>query len=249
MAQSYLRTLYRRIFGKPLEIRLVEACSAVKGLRKNGTNEDLGFDYLRIVDLANELREQLQARDIALVPNDIECLMDDLPDGSVEARVKTEFTITDGDRTLVIHSYGSAIDDNGYAVAIAQTAALKAFLKRVSMIYGDEDDAELPAWVRHEGKLGKKAAQYQARALDAAIRTSGRTRAQIETMISEGIGEKLTVADIASFPKDTFEIAMKIITKNSDLSEVLTESVRQAKGPQPVVSSIEDSRRDEMTGD
>lgn len=208
------------LLGKPLEIRLVEACAAVKSLRKNGTHDELGFDYLRIMDLANELREQLLPRGIVLIPNDLECI-EEISGESVEARVKTEFTVTDGRRELKICSYGFAKDENGYAVAIAQTAGLKALLKRLSLIYGEEDDPETPKWVRHERK---RVGQYQERALNSAILNSGRTREQVEALISKGIGKDVTVADIASLPREGFEVAMKILTHESDLTEVLEQS-------------------------
>ena len=230
MVLSYLKNL---LFAKPLELQLVEACEAIPGLRKLGTNEDLGFDYLRIQELANAVRDQLLPRGIVMLPNDLECEISywTSPEGRMaDARVKTEFTFTQGRRSLKLCSYGSASDPNGYAVAIAQTMGLKALLKRLSLIYGEGDDPEVPRWAQHPGEK-KRVQQYQERALDAAVRNSGRTRAQIEAMISKGIDRPVTVVDIASFPRETFDIAMKIITKNSDLSEVLTASVAKAKEP------------------
>jgi hypothetical protein len=236
---------------KPLELELVEACEAIPGLRKLGTNDVLDFDYLRIQELTSAIREQLLPRGIVMLPNDLECEVTywDSPDGRMaDARVKTEFTFTQGRRNLKLCSFGSASDPNGYAVAIAQTMGLKALLKRLSLIYGDEDDPEVPRWAQHHPGEKKRIQQYQDRALDAAVRNSGRTSAQIEAMISAGVGRTVTLAEIATFPRETFDIAMKIITHNSDLSEVLTESVAKARGPQPVVAAI-DHTPDELAGD
>jgi hypothetical protein len=256
MFLSYLKNL---LFSKSIEAQLVEACEAIPGLRKLGTNETLEFDYLRIQELANALREQLHRRGIVMLPNDLECEVTywDSVDGEghpqrmADARVKTEFTFSQGRRNLKLTAFGAASDPNGYAVAIAQTMGLKSLLKRLSLIYGEEDDPEVPRWAQRpseNSRQTKRVRQYQERALDSALRNSGRTRQQVEALISEGIGKSVTVADIAAFPRETFDIAMKIITQNSDLEEVLTKSIAKAKGPQPVVAAM-DKMRDEIAGD
>jgi hypothetical protein len=235
---------------KPLELQIVEACEAIPGLRKLGTNETLDFDYLRIQELANAIREQLLPRGIVMLPNDLECeeTVYQTTDGRMtDARVKTEFTFTKGSRSIRLCSFGSARDPNGYAVAIAQTMGLKSLLKRLSLIYGDQDDPEVPRWAQYHGEK-KRVMEYQERAYRAAVQNSGRTREQVEAVISEGLGRPVTSDDIIHFPRQSFDVAMKIITKEGDLSEVLKQSVAKARGPQPVTSILDHVPTDEMTG-
>jgi len=237
---SYLKFL---LFAKPLEIQLAEACEAVRGIRKNGVNEDAGYNYIRILDIANALREELLPRGIVLIPNDLECeeFTVQTPDGpAIEVRVKTEFTLTDGRRSLKFCSYGYGRDQDGKAVFIAQAGALKTWWKRVSLTYGEEDDPEVARtpmptkWEKHEkGRL----AAYQERAWDAGLRNSGMTREQVEALISKGIGKPVTSEQIVALPSEDFDVAMKILLRASDLTGVLERSVvdaKQRKQPQSI---------------
>ena len=108
---------------------------------------DAGFSYLRIVDLSEALRGKLFAAGILVIPSDLDCDFRHR-DSSItdriwtEAAVRTNFTVTDGSEKLEFVAWGFARDLDGYAVATAQTAALKSFLKRLAMIFGDYDDPE-----------------------------------------------------------------------------------------------------------
>jgi len=235
--QSYLTRLFYAFFPKPLELQLVEACEAVPGLRKRGENDILEFKYLMIVDLANALREELFQRGITIIPHDLECTegIVSTPDGDFhEARVKTEFIISNGHRQLKLCSYGSSRSQDGFAVSAAQTFALKALLKRLSMIFGDDDDPELPRWahVPETSHQQRRQKDYQKRALADAINNSGKTVAEIESLISEAVGKTLTSEQIADFPVEAFEQVMGLVLQHSDLSNVLQMSVDAKKGPQ-----------------
>jgi hypothetical protein len=105
------------------------------------------YAYLRILDLANALRDDLLKAGILVIPRDdwsrvtaVESPITDRPWTSAE--VRTTFTITDGIQELKSVGHGFARDLDGKAVAIAQTAALKSFLKRLTLTFGDLDDPE-----------------------------------------------------------------------------------------------------------
>ncbi len=245
---SYLKRLF---FPKSLEVQLAEACEAVNGIRKNGTNDDGGYRFIRILDIANALRAELLPRGIVLIPNDLECeeFTVQTADGpAIEVRVKTEFTLTDGRRSLKFCSYGYGRDQDGKAVFIAQTGALKAWYKRISLLYGEEDDPEVPqsqrpdrshryetgTWARHEKS---RLAAYQARAWDSGVRNSGMTPEQVEAMISKGIGRTVASEEIIALPSKDFDVAMQILLRNSDLTDVLERSRKEAeqrKQPQSI---------------
>lgn len=257
MSQSYLKTLFRRFFGKPLEIQLVEACEAIPGLRKEGHNDELEFDYLRILELAESLRAELLPRGIVILANDLECLEETFlgENGrTTEARVKTEFTVTNGWKEIKLCSYGSARDENGFAIAIAQTMGLKALLKRISLTYGKEDDMEARRWAlppsQETTHQTRRQLAYQGRAWEDAVRNSGKTEQEIEALLSQAMGQKLTSDDIAALPPEAFDQALKLVIQHSDLTEVLEMSKRSVKrGPQPIVESLDHSDPTELAGD
>jgi hypothetical protein len=254
MATSYLKRLFW-FLRKPLAVELAEACEAVEGLRKSGHNDDLDFDYLKILDLAEELRAELLPRGIAIIPNDLECIEKSWSTAEgitmTEVRVKTEFEVTDGHRRIVKSAYGGARDSNGYAIAIAQTMALKSWLKRTAMIFGKEDDAELGRWAPYPGEAAQ-VRTYQGRALNAALRTCGLTKEGAEALLTKIMGFPITTEGIADLPRKDFDVAMAALTKHQDMAEVLelSKDIAKAKKPQPVVAVMDRKVRDEaMTGD
>ena len=231
--KSFLR---RWLFPKPLALELAEACDNVKGLRKDGWNEEEEFHYLKVLDLANELRAELLPRGIVIIPNDTECVETSWEiDGQIVTaiRIRTEFQITDGHRSLVKTSYGSARNGN-YAVTVAQTMALKSLLKRLGLIFGDEDDAEARRWAPWPGeKQGVR--NYQERALNAGLKACGMTPRGAEAMFSKVMGFPITLDGIAALPRKDFDIAMTALRKHEDLAEVLEMSKRiiEEKPPEP----------------
>ena len=251
MATSYLKRVFW-FLRKPLELELAEVCEAVQGLRKTGYNEDLEFSYLEIVELAEQIRAELLPRGITLIPNDVECISESIPtaDGGrvTEVRIKTEFEVTDGHRRLVKSAYGGARDANGFAISIAQTMALKSWLKRVGLIFGKEDDAEVSRWAPWPGEA-KQIRSYQERVLAAHMKGCGLTREGVEAMLTRLMGFPITIEGIAGLPRKDFDIAMKALSKSQDMAEVLEMSVEQSRKPQPVVAVMERKVEDEIGAD
>jgi hypothetical protein len=131
---------------KSLVEKLAEVVRSVDGLKKLGDNGE--YAYLRILDISNALREKLFDAGILIIPSDVECQLNHFPVAEIPNRVvstasvETEFVVTDGAQELRFRSYGFARDMDAKCVAIAQTAALKSFLKRLALIFGDWDDPE-----------------------------------------------------------------------------------------------------------
>ena len=261
MATAYQR-LVRRFFPKSLAANLADACATVSGVLKKGNNG--AYTYLRILDVANALRDELFSRGIVIIPSDVECNLEmfesDVAGRRItEIRVKTEFTVTDGRTEKVYAAYGVGRDMDGKALFAAQTGALKSWLKRLGLIFGDRDDPEVeqkaaPEPLDEELPRQKLAqARYQARAWSAALATCGRTEPEIEAILSEAMGREVTSGLIIALPREGFDVAMKILTQHSDLTKVLEDSKRAAKrkktrGPQPIVATL-DNQPDELTGD
>lgn len=130
---------------KNLVEKIAAAFQGVDTILKLGDNGQ--YAYLRILDIANGIREKLLAQGVLIIPADQNCEMErwesDIP-GRVwhSAKVFTQFKLTDGETTETFSAYGYARDLDGKCVAIAQTAALKSFLKRMALIFGDYDDPE-----------------------------------------------------------------------------------------------------------
>jgi hypothetical protein len=260
MATAYQR-LVRRFFPKSLAENLADACSKVSHLTKQGSNG--AYTYLRILDVANALRDELFSRGIVIIPSDVECNLEmfesDVAGRRItEVRVKTEFTVTDGHSEKVFFAYGVGRDQDGKALFAAQTGALKSWLKRLGLIFGDRDDPEVeqkaaPAPLDEELPRQKLAqARYQARAWSAALATSGRTEPEIEAILGEAMGREVTSGLIIALPREGFDVAMKILTQHSDLTQVLEDSKRatkrkKARGPQPIVEALDQPT--ELTGD
>jgi hypothetical protein len=274
MATAYQR-LVRRFFPKSLAANLADACASVSGVLKKGDNGT--FTYLRILDVANALRDELFSRGIVIIPSDVECNLEmfesDVAGRRItEVRVKTEFTLTDGRSEKVYAAYGVGRDMDGKALFAAQTGALKSWLKRLGLIFGDRDDPEIEQRATPElqdelprQKLAQ--ARYQARAWSAALATCGRTEPEIEAILSEAMGREVTSGLIIALPREGFDVAMKILTQHSDLTKVLEDSKRAAKrrktaervadtdamgrkkarGPQPIVEALD--QPSELTGD
>lgn len=233
--------------------KLAEACKAVSPLTKQGKNME--FPYLRISDIADALRQELFSRGVVILPNDVECEQKKF---STEitgryltvVRVKTQFTVTDGRTSRVFSAYGidSDREDGWKALATAQTLALKSFLKRMGLIFGDKDDPEIrdtssPRAQAAFVATAEKREDYQRRAWDAHLKGCGKTKKQIEGFLSTEFGFNVTSQDIAELQREQFDVAMRWLSTNGDLAETLTTSVKHAKNgkgkAQPVVALID----------
>ena len=166
---------------KSLVEKLAEVVRSVDGLKKLGDNGE--YAYLRILDIADALRDRLFAAGILIIPSDVECELNsfesEIPGRRwTEAKVKTEFTITDGTDVLDYRAFGFARDMDAKCVSIAQTAALKAFLKRLSLIFGEYDDPEIAITER---KPWKKKEQIAEEWKDVSVKNAEVVAAKAKT--------------------------------------------------------------------
>ena len=241
---------------KSIVQHLAQVLAKVQEIQKVKGDE---FAYLRILDIANAVRDELLSRGILLVPSDVNWWSEAWtnPDGRVvtQCGVETEFELTDGHVSKRWKSFGMAQDVDGFALATAQTMAIKAWLKRVGLIFGEWDDPEReqrsidrPAFPREVSRI----AEYQHRALDAAIHEAGLTKAQAEKVLSKRFEQTVTIEAIAQLPKKQFDLALQILFGQRDMTADLSKSVDAAKNgkPQPVVAVIDRRNGDDtIAGD
>jgi hypothetical protein len=242
-----MATLPQRILGflgfrKSIDERLVEACASIPVISKLGDNDE--YKYLRIVDIVRELRAELAKRGLIIIPNDIECFRSSYSTTDPhrwlsDVRVKTEFIVTDGIERECYSAYGTGQSVDGMALAIAQTMALKSWLKRLGLIFGELDDPEIEEaaaastprtaaraiYPKEAGRL----AEYQARAFSEALIASGRTREQVEEQLSKAFGFPVTAANITALLPEQFDVAIQLLNTNANLIEALELSTKLAK--------------------
>jgi hypothetical protein len=233
MTTSYIARLFSR--RKTIAERLIESCDAVTGLRKLG-DFNSQFKYLRILDIANALRGELFARGLIIIPNDIECERDSWNSPQfddrhyTEYRVRTQFTVTDGRHRVSFCSYGVGRDMDGKALFIAQTGALKAWLKRLGLIFGEWDDPEVEGSEDRPRRETTALASYQERAWSSALKSCGKTADQIDAYLSESFGFDVNTQSIAALGRKDFDLAMKWLLQNGDLINTLEVSKKVAEG-------------------
>lgn len=184
---------------KSLVEKICEACAGVDTVLKQGDNGE--YAYLRILDISKALREKLFAAGVLIVPSDVECKFQRFDSETpgrayTEASVSTDFFVTDGTEKFTFRSYGFACDMDHKCVGIAQTAALKSFLKRLAMIFGDYDDPE----IRDERiddlrpDLQRKIDEQtcitgpEVRAIYSAMKKGGRTLEEFQGLLKSRFG-------------------------------------------------------------
>lgn len=227
ITQKISRQFYKW-FPKSLSQDVIETFETVKQLDKLGLNdedpEDV-YNYLRIVDLCEAFRGELFSRGVLVTANDLDCTFEQISEGNGEfserCTVVTEFTAVRGkDRLLLGKAKGSARNTSDKALAVAQTAAFKALLKRSSMTYGKEDDPETSRETSTP-KESVRIASYQRRALDAALHKSGISPLALCEAMTQKLGFRITADQIADLPREEFDQAMKLIL---NMRDDLTES-------------------------
>jgi ABC-type Fe2+-enterobactin transport system substrate-binding protein len=141
---------------------------------------------------------------------------------------------------------------DGKALFAAQTGAMKSWLKRLGLIFGERDDPEVEARREPEELPKQKAAQlrYQKSAWKAAIANSGKTETELLQLVGEAMGE-MTTEELMSLSRADFDRAMKAaLQDDGNLTEILTQSVKNAKArkakAQPIVEAIDSGREDEI---
>lgn len=229
-----LSRYFYRWFPKPLSQDVIEVFDMVKELAKLGLNDedpDDPYKYLRIVDLCDAFKGELFRRGIMVTATDRERTFDIVGENghySERCTVVTDFAVIRRRERLELGSaLGSARDSSDKALAIAQTAAFKAFLKRASMTYGKEDDAEIGTRETFTPKESIRIASYQRRALDAALNQSGVDRASLSASLSKTLGFKIDIEQIADLPREEFDQAIKLILQNGreDLTDQWSAAV------------------------
>ena len=248
MSQSYLKMLFSR--RKSLAEELAEVLDSVAELKKLGLNDEDPEDayaHLRTVDICNAFRGELLQRGIMFIPKDVEQSIEYTDGGGEDCIVKTEFSLIRQDETLFLGAaYGHAKDRSDKALAIAQTAAFKAQLKRISMIYGAEDDPE-----KNRDTLTPKEsvriASYQRRAWEAGVRDSGLSHEKISSELSTLMGFPIDSEQIPDLPRSDFDTCMKWLLNHQDLAGQWAKAVAEAKAKkaQPVANILDRTPKDE----
>jgi hypothetical protein len=252
---SYLKS---KLHKKTIAEEVAEVCDRIISIKKNGLNDEDPedpFAYLRIVDLCDALKGELFQRGILFLPNDVEQRFEQMRDdeGKLIERcvVRTEFSARRRKEVVNLGaSYGSAKNRSDKALAIAQTSAFKAWLKRVSMVYGEADDPD--ASKRESDPTAKESvriASYQKRAWGAATAQVSMTREQINEALTKIMGFPIDADQIPDLPRKDFDVAMKwLLAQGQDLTgqwSAAVADIKKRRGPQAVVTSIDSAHKDE----
>lgn len=134
---------------KSLVAKLAEACDAVGGIEKKGTNQKQNYKYVRAADVAKAFRHELFGRGILLVSDEKELIpLEPIPTQSGGKLnmigVKIEYTLRDSesDEVITASGYGIGMDSGDKAIYKAKTGALKYFLRGLGLIPDEKDDPE-----------------------------------------------------------------------------------------------------------
>lgn len=252
-------SILRKLFPKSLSREVLEVFAASPAIKKLGHNDVDDFDYLMILTMCQDFKGELFARGIVFTATDIDCLFEQISEGdgfSIRCTVRTKFEARrkcwfGTQRCNLGEALGAGRDSSEMiALATAQTFAYKAMLKRSSMTYGENDDAEAKT-KPITPKESVRIASYQRRALDAAIRSTGIDAKELGERMSAAVGFDVSYEQIADFPRKDFDDAMKLIMGwGEDLTAKWSAAVVDinSKKPQPVVAAM-DAAPEEMTGD
>jgi len=130
---------------------LAEACDAVGGVEKKGTNEAQRYKYVKAADIAKAIRHELFGRGIVILqsehePDFVEVQLapdrDGKPRSTFEVRICTDYTLTDGVGSVTLSGWGVARDSGDKAIWKAKTGALKYFLRGIGLIPDEKEDPE-----------------------------------------------------------------------------------------------------------
>lgn len=254
---NYIR---KRLFPKSLSREVLEVFAASPAIKKLGRNNEEDYDFLMIETICRDFKGEIFQRGIFIAATDLDCLFEEIKEGQglsaarctvrtkFEARRKCWFGMQ---RFDMGEALGSGIDQYDHiALAIAQTFAYKAMLKRSSLTYGVKDDPEMPRNTSPRSyREQAQIASYQGRAFRAAVQQSGKTEAQISEALSAAFGFPVTSDSIIALPRKQFDEAIKLITQDSDLSGEWGEALKYAKqkrAPQQVVSILDRKAKDEI---
>lgn len=235
-----------RTIGK-LTKQLTEACDAVKGVEKKGTNEKQRYKYVKAADIAKAIRHELFSRGIGLYPDEVEFkqigTVKTLSGGELrEFQLIVDYTLAYEDEWKVVRAFGIAMDSGDKAIWKAKTGALKYFLRTIGMIPDEKDDPEADEEVDALTSGDKKIKEYED-AFDRREAASGRVRPfQADSFIKTAMENGKTTQQIAAYLKakfnhvqaeeltvGEFQEAIRWAHSNGDLKQTLETSVKAAK--------------------
>jgi hypothetical protein len=121
----------------------------ITAMEKGGHNDGLGYDFVSIHQILEELRPRIAAHGIAVFPTIDSFEVEHWPrtdrQGNVYGQGTTIYVMlklefTDGTNTKTVSALGEASDTSDKAANKAQTAALKQALSKTFLISADEDN-------------------------------------------------------------------------------------------------------------
>lgn len=129
--------------------KLAQIMGEISSLPKEGHNQGQHFDFVTIYQMLEAARPRMAQAGIIMYP---EILDRTFQEGQTRAGaamtvcyLTIQWTVTDGESTIVMTTVGEAHDSGDKAANKAQTAAHKQALSKLLMIAPDEDaDAESP---------------------------------------------------------------------------------------------------------
>lgn len=143
---------------KSLVAKIAEACGAVGGIEKKGTNQKQGYKYLKAADVAKAMRHEFFSRGIVMVWDDkefvqIRTIKTNSGGEMGEFLLKSEITFLDGDSAEKLGPFGAfgvAMDTGDKSLWKCRTGALKYALRSIGLIPDEKDDPEADGKVDEE---------------------------------------------------------------------------------------------------
>lgn len=137
------------VTSQSLVARLAEACNAVGGIEKKGTNQKQNYKYVKAADVAKAFRRELFTRHIALIPDEKEFnqtgVIKTSSGGELrEFTLRMDYHICDGlsNEKITVGAFGVAMDTGDKAIWKAKTGCLKYFLRTLGIVPDEKDDPE-----------------------------------------------------------------------------------------------------------
>ena len=253
---------------KSLIAKLAEACNAVGGVEKKGRNEFQKYNYVKAADVAKAIRHELFDRGIIVTIDEKEFKEHrKIPTNAgyeiTEFILRGEVTFRDGQETLSLNAWATAMDSGDKAIYKAKTGLLKYALRGIGLIPDERDDPEfdesvdeqtdpkvmeVPPESRSARKKRAKVKEFQVRAWDATCHHSGKTAEQI----AKYLRVRWSASSVEELTPEDFTEAIKWAAGTEDLAKTL-ETSRQAverKPAQPVVAALDHTDQTErVAGD
>lgn len=229
-----------------LTSKLAEACDAVKGVEKKGTNEKQRYKYVKAADIAKAIRHELFSRGIGVYPDEVEFKqigsVKTLAGGELrEFMLTVDYTLAYQEEWKVVRAFGIAMDSGDKAIWKAKTGALKYLLRTLGMIPDEKDDPEADEEVdaltsgdkriqEYEQRFDQREAangrikQFQVNAFLTACAENGKTEKQIVSWL-----KTLSKVQAEELTPEEFQKGLKWAHGKEPIEETLKASVKAAK--------------------